>query len=449
MERVLVKTLWARMRAARGPVSRRKAIDNFCWLVGEKLVRLVLGAGVGVLVARHLGPDGFGELSYALALAGLLTVIAAGGVDLVLKRDLVRCPEATAEMLATAATLRFGLGLLAYGMLGVAVGGGWIAPGPGHLLLVVGCLAFQPLLILPDLWFQVRLDARRSVLLQLAALAAGSALRLMLVAQDATLIWFAWVMVGEMALGAALLTGGAWPQGFRLRFASGLRSRVAGLWREAWPLLLSGLSVTIYLRVDVIMLKYLVGEREVGLYAAATRISEIGYFVPMALAASLLPALVRAKAGEAGAYRAKIQAYFDLSAGLAYLCLLPLGLLAEPLVRVLYGADYGEAGRILAVHMWAMVFVFLGVARGQWLVNEGLQKFYLLTTLFGAGTNIALNFLLIPRWGGLGAAYATVVAYAVAGWVTTYFHPAARTTAAAQTRALLIPFRVWRYFKRS
>jgi O-antigen/teichoic acid export membrane protein len=90
----------------------------------------------------------------------------------------------------------------------------------------------------------------------------------------------------------------------------------------------------------------------------------------------------------------------------------------------------------------------LGVARGQWLVNERLQGFYLITTVAGAIANILLNLVAIPRWGGLGAAYATVVSYAIAGWLGSFFHPAVRESAGMQTRALLIPISGWRYLRR-
>jgi O-antigen/teichoic acid export membrane protein len=117
-------------------------------------------------------------------------------------------------------------------------------------------------------------------------------------------------------------------------------------------------------------------------------------------------------------------------------------------VRVLYGRPFADAGPILAVHIWSSVFVFLGVARGQWLVNEKLQHFYLASTMVGAVANVGLNLVLIPRAGGLGAAVATVVSYALAAWLCSYFHPAVRPTAAMQTRALLVPFRLPQLFRR-
>jgi O-antigen/teichoic acid export membrane protein len=210
----------------------------------------------------------------------------------------------------------------------------------------------------------------------------------------------------------------------------------------------ANLAVIVYLRIDEVMLRYLASPAEVGIYAAAVKLSELWYFLPSALAASVLPALLRARERDAAAYAARQQQYYDLSVGLAYLLSVPVALVAPWLVRLIYGPAFTASGPILAVHIWASVFVFLGVARGQWLVNEGLQKFYLAATLAGAAANILLNLVLIPHWGGLGAAWATVVSYALSGWLTSFCHPMVRTTGIAQTRALAIPFRFGSYLRR-
>jgi O-antigen/teichoic acid export membrane protein len=156
---------------------------------------------------------------------------------------------------------------------------------------------------------------------------------------------------------------------------------------------------------------------------------------------------MRARAANPVEYARRQQQYYDVSAAVAYTLSVPIALAAPLIVRLAYGMPFAAAGPILTVHIWSSIFVFLGVARGQWLVNEGLQKFYLASTVVGAVVNILLNLVLIPSYGGLGAAYATVVSYALAAWIASYFHPAVRTTAGMQTRALLIPFRVWSYFR--
>jgi O-antigen/teichoic acid export membrane protein len=221
------------------------------------------------------------------------------------------------------------------------------------------------------------------------------------------------------------------------------------LLRQAWPLMFTSLAIIVYMKIDEVMLRHLAGPAAVGIYAAAAKLSEVWYFLPTALGSSLLPALLRARAADAAGYEQRLQQYYDLSAAAAYALSIPVALAAPWIVRLAYGAEFAAAGPILAVHIWSSIFVFLGVARGQWLVNEGLQKFYLGATAAGAVANILLNLVFIPRWGGLGAAIATVVSYALAAWLASYFHPEVRATAAMQTRALLIPFLGWRYLRRA
>jgi O-antigen/teichoic acid export membrane protein len=199
------------------------------------------------------------------------------------------------------------------------------------------------------------------------------------------------------------------------------------------------------MRIDILMLRWMAGEAASGQYAAAVRLSELGYFIPLIAAASVQPLLVRAHQGDAGSYLRALQKYFDLSTLAAYVLALPTALLAPWIIRLAYGVQYAEAGAILAVHAWAVVFVFLGVARSQFLINAGFTRFSLVATVAGAAMNVSLNLLLIPRWSGMGAALATVISYAVSAWLTSFFSPKVRHIGWMQTKAMLAPFTAWRY----
>jgi len=424
------------------------AVQNFGWLAAEKAARLVFGVGVGFWVARHLGPARLGTLGYCTALVALLGFVPALGLDAVVKRDLLRMPEKTAELLASSFLLRLAAGAAAYAVVWLALLNGWGLQGEEpRLLAILGLQLFQPALLVPDLWLQAHLRARLSVTVQLGALIGCSALRIGLILTDGSLAAFAWIFVIEMALTAAGIFKFARRAGLRAPRAAARLATMGRLAVEAWPLMFASLAIIVYMKIDEVMLRHLAGPAAVGIYAAAARLSEVWYFLPAAMAASLLPALLRARERDPAVYGARLQQYFDLSAGAAYALSIPIALAAPWIVHVAYGEAFAAAGPILAVHIWSSIFVFLGVARGQWLVNEKLQRFYLVTVLAGAVMNVVLNLYLIPRWGGLGAAYATVASYALAAWVASYLHPAVRATATMQTRALLIPFRAWRYLR--
>jgi PST family polysaccharide transporter len=428
----------------------RQAAANLGWLVAERGVRLVLSLAVGILVVRHLGPVRMGALSYCLALVMLLGCVPALGLDAPLKRDVLRFPGRTVELIASALLLRLGAAALAYaGIVAAVLTRTGLEGEEPRLLAVTGLLLFQPALWVSELWMQAQLQARRVVAVQLGALAAASAGRVGLILTDAGVTAFAWVLAFEMALGAAGMFFAARRAGLRIEFGAARRATMRRLLDEAWPLLFASLAIGIYMKIDEVMLRHLAGTAAVGIYAAAVRLSEVWYFLPVALASSLLPALIRARENSAAEYTRRLQQYYDLSAAAGYGLAVPMALAAPWLVRLAYGEAFAAAGPILAVHIWSGIFVFIGVARGQWLVNEGLTRFYLAATAAGAAANVALNLVFIPRWGGLGAAYATVASYALAAWLASYFHPAVRATAVMQTRALLIPLRGWRYLRRS
>jgi O-antigen/teichoic acid export membrane protein len=428
----------------------RAAAKNLGWLAADWGLRLVFSVLVGLWVARFLGPARLGTLSYSIALTALIGVVPAFGLDTLIKREILRSPADTAGLLASAFVLRLGAGVVSYAALGLAATcTSWGAGEESRLLGVLGLVLFQPALFLPNLWLQAQLRAKWILVVQVSALGVASAGRLWLIFHQGSLPAFAWVVVGEMILSTAGFFFAARWAGLRFPLTAARRATIRRLISEAWPLMFASLAIVVYFRIDEVMLRHLAGSAAVGIYAAAARASEMWYFIPTALASSLLPALVRARAGDAEGYQAKLQAYYDVSAAAAYALSLPIALAAPWLVRLAYGAAFAPAGPILSIHIWSSVFVFLGAARGQWLINEGLQRFYLVATGCGAVANVLLNFVLIPRWGGPGAAYATVVSYALATWIASYFHPAVRPTAAMQTRALLIPFRALRHLRRA
>ena len=422
---------------------------NFGWLAADKLMRMGIGVLVGFWMARYLGPADFGALNYAFAAVALFLPVAGAGLDALVRRILLVEPARADACLYWARRLRSAAAGLCYALILAWALLGRLDARDRTLMLIAGLSLFQPAGMVADLWLQAHLHARASVLAQWVALAVGAAWRIILILSGAGLVMFAWVAVAEMALVALGVELAARRLG-QPRLARGInRVPPYELLREALPLLLSGLAVALYLRIDVVMLRSLAGVEAAGIYAAAVRISELWYFVPLALASSLLPEILRSRADGPAAYARKLQQFYDLNAAVALTAAALTALIAGQIVAWAYGPAFAAAAAVLRWHAWAAVFVFLGVVRGQFLVNENLGWFYFGATGTGAMLNIALNFWLIPLNGPLGAAQATLISYAVASWLSSWFSPAVRATAVMQSRALLIPFRAWRYLRRS
>jgi PST family polysaccharide transporter len=174
------------------------------------------------------------------------------------------------------------------------------------------------------------------------------------------------------------------------------------------------MAIMVYMRLDAVMLKTMKGDFAVGLYSAATKVSEVWYFIPVAIVSSVQPAIMRVK-DNPKLFDDRIRKLFSLMALSACVIGTAVALASHLVIRLLYSSAYLGAAPVLAVHVWASVFVFLGAAQSPWDLSKNLLRLALYRTLAGAVINVALNLYLIPRYSAMGAAIATVISYAVSG----------------------------------
>ena len=417
-------------------------LGNSTWLLADKALRMGVGLVVGVWLARYLGPERFGRFNYAIAFVALFSPIAIFGLDGIVVRELVRRPECKQEILGSAFAIRIAGSFLAFALALAAIL--IVREGDRQSQWLVGIIAagmiFQAFDI-ADLWFQSQVRSRYSVLAKNGAFLVLTAVKIWLILSEAGLVAFAWVATAELALGALglsiafSLTGNRW---LELRPSW---QGVSALLRESWPLLLSGLAAMLYLRIDQVLLAQMAGEREVGLYAAAARLSEMWYLIPPVMVSSVTPFLTEARAESAEVYYRRLLQLFTILARVAYMVAIPVTLLAAPLVSLIYGDAYRQAGVVLAVHIWTILFVFLGAGAVPWIINERLTRLALLQTGLGAATNIALNLYLIPRHGAIGAALAALCSQCVSAWLANGILADGRKLFRLQARAMLLALR--------
>jgi O-antigen/teichoic acid export membrane protein len=162
----------------------------------------------------------------------------------------------------------------------------------------------------------------------------------------------------------------------------------------------------------------------------------------LAVSTAGFPALMEARKEGLAAYHRRLRRMTELMVVISFSVVIPISLLAGPLVRLVYGPAYALAGPILRVHVWSGVFVAFGVVFGRWLTAEGRTRFYALMTVAGALLNILLNLVLIPRLGGMGAAWATLAAYAFIGTAMPLVQRESRFLFRQQWQAVLaVPLR--------
>jgi O-antigen/teichoic acid export membrane protein len=404
--------------------------------MAERVTRIFVSLFVGILVARYLGPERFGLLNYALSLVALLSAFATLGLEDILIRDFVENPSSNEALLGTSFALRTLGSVLLIGLVYVVSTMTHSETETKILVLVVAAGSlFLPMSVI-GAYFQSQVQARFVSYAQFISLALSSLARLLFILFQASLIWFCFAVVLENAfLGIGLL----W---FFCNRSSPLlpwrfnRDIAERLLRDSWPLILSSMAIMIYMRIDQVMIKALLSDEVVGHYAAAVRFSEAFYFIPVTVCASLFPAIIHARKGGKEAYYRRLQSLYDLMVILALVIAVPATFFADPIILSLLGPAYGSAAGVLKIHIWASVFVFLGVASGKWLLAENLQQYSLYRTCAGAFANVVLNLLLIPKGGAKGAAVATVISYSIAAYFSLAFFRKTRKAFWISTKAL-------------
>jgi len=399
-----------------------KILDNIGWLFFDKILRMGVGLIVGVWVARYLGPEQFGLLNFASAFVGMFGAIAGLGLQGVVVRDLVREPSSKEEILGSAAALQLVGGFVAYGLVLATIF--WLRPDDALAKTIVAILGSMMLFKASEVavcWFESQVLSKFTVWVQNGIFLIFAFVKVLLILKGAPLVAFAWVTMAEgggVAMMMLIVLGVRGPRASQLRMKV---ARVKMLFVDSWPLLLSGMAVMIYMRIDQVMLGQMVSDESVGIYSAAVRISEIWYFIPMTIVASVFPSIIEAKVRSESQYYQRLQRLYDIMVLLSVSIALPMTFLSTAIVLQLFGKAYIESGTILAILIWASVFVFLGVASGKWFLTENRQILSFQRAALGMIVNVILNLLLIPKFGAVGAAIATVVSYAMAAFFSDLF----------------------------
>jgi PST family polysaccharide transporter len=387
--------------------------SNAGWLVLERALRLGLGLLLGGWVARYLGPDQFGELAYVIAFCALFGAVANLGLDNIVVREIAEHPESAAGILGSVARMRLLAGIACWTLTMLTMA----AIGASLQGLILTSLVAATMLVQPtdtlDLWFQSQSQIRRTVLAKLCATLVSSALKIGLILLAAPLLYFGFVVLFEAIMIALALMLAyrrfAAPQAWH--FDAALAAR---LLKESWPFALSAISVMVYMRIDQVMLKHMLGNEALGLYAAALPLSQAWNFIPMTLSMSLAPLVARKRSQDHAQYLRQLVLIFRLFFWLGLVVSVMTAVSSGMLMTLLYGEGYREGASLLRVHVFTNVFIYLGVAHSLWVVNERRSDVRLWGTVVAGAFTVLANALLIPRVGTMGVVWVSVAAQFIA-----------------------------------
>lgn len=421
----------------------RVYLTNISWIMGERIATMGVTFFVTIILARYLGPEQFGILAYAMSLVALFGIAGHVGLSGLVVRELVKDPDNKNIILGTSFALK-GIGYLIGFIIVISLA---LATESFNsiefevLVIIALSLLFKPFDII-DFWFQSQLQAKYTAIARMLAIIVSSVLKLTFVFLSANLIFFAVANLIQTIISVVILILLFFLKSkINIKDWQFSKEKAVELFKQGWVVFLGSIFAVIYLKIDQLMLKWFVGAEEVGIYAVAASLSEAWYFVPVAIVASFFPKLIKLREENLVRYYHRLQQIFDFLFLLALVMAVVITIFAQTIILIAFGEAYADAAPILVVHIWSALFIFMRAAFSKWILIENVLMFSLITQGLGALTNVVLNWWLIPFYGGLGAAYATLISYAAASYIALLFHSKTRVIFILMTKSFFSPIR--------
>ncbi|MDD2303653.1 MAG: flippase [Prolixibacteraceae bacterium] len=416
-------------------LSNSDVINNIIWLFLDKAIRLGVGFFIGTWFARYLGVEQFGIYNYVIAFVSIFGTLASLGMNGIIVRDLVNTPKDRDKIISSILTVLLISGSLAYLINIVTV----------HvinkdliikvLISIYGLTLISKASDIIRFYFEAQIKSKYVVVVENIVFIVISSLKIMMILMHTTLIYFIWLAVFETFITSFGLIF------IYYKFISKSikwiidRKYIKRALKDSIPIFLSAVGISIYMRIDQVMLGQILGNESVGVYSAALRLSELWYLIPTIIISSAFPKILRSKSVDISKYNNQI---IKVLKSLNFISIIIIGitsLFSVQIILLVYGNEYLASANVLIIHIWTGLFVGLGIMGGNWYIANNLQKIVFYRTLIGAGLCVFLNLFLIPKYGPMGAAISTLISQAFSNYIFDAFSKKTRELFNIKTRS--------------
>lgn len=414
-----------------------RLLHNTTWMMINQIFQLAVSFFVGVATVRYLGPSNYGEITYIASYVSFFSSFTYLGLETVIINRLIFYKERDGEVIASATFLRFLAGLISVLSISVLV---YYMDHDPQLLKIAGIMSLRLLFSAfntVDYWYQYKLLSKKTAIVDMAAFAIASAYRIYILVSGKNIYWFAFYETLLYLLNMLFYI----PMFHRdcthpIRIS---RDICRDLLKACLPYLVAAVMLSLYSEIDRVMIKQMMNSTaEVGYYSAAVTICNLISFIPESLSLSARPVLMEMRQNNASSYNLRVTQVLALIIWFSMLYSVLITIFARWVIQMLYGADYAAAAPALMIMVWSSLFSHLTKIRDLWLLGENQSRLVTGFSFIGVVMNVALNALLIPRYGICGAAVATVVTQAVLAVAAPALFPGTRQFAIDVIHALML-----------
>lgn len=387
---------------------------NFFWLFAGNVGSRLFKAAIVIYAARKLGVDGYGVFSYAVGLAGFFVFIKNIGVDAVLTREVAKDPEKQHKYLSTAFWVEIILLVITFLLII------FIAPifsgvkGAAILLPFVAlALIFDDLRDLFIAFFRgkekMELEALVMAVANISLAAFGFIVLFFLPTPKSFAISTAAASLFGLIAAAFLIK--PFLKGILKNFTKNL---VAPILKSALPIAIGGFASVFLFNVDIVMLGWWKEANEIGFYSAAQKIVGMLAIFSGFISVATFPSLSRFAHSDSWQ---EIKKLVETSLKMIFIVALPLVaggfILRHSLIGFVFGASYLPAANAFAILLFSILAIHPLPIYSNILFAFDRQTKLVKYAIVVSVCNVALNFILIPKYGIEGASVATLFSFFV------------------------------------
>ena len=408
------------------PLLKHRFVHNTGWIITARIIQMALAFVISLITARYLGPSNFGILNYTQSFVVFFTPICTLGLNGIIVKEILDRPQSVGQTIGTMIGLRLLSSFFSMGCILVIVY--FINHNPLFVwvaFLQAFMLIFQSFDSI-NYWYQSKLFSKRTAFISLAGYTSMCLYRILMLVLHKDVTWFAFAVSLDFFVIALLLAFYYFKDGGqKFSFSWMLGKQMLG---KSYHFILSGLMVVIYGQMDKIMLGKLLNDTAVGYYSAALSLCNAWPFVLAALIDSARP-LIMAVHKQKNIYYKRLRQLYAIILWIGIAVSICITVAAPLIIKLAYGQAYLATVLPLQIITWYTSFSYLGVARNIWMVCENKQRYEKVLAGVGALTNLTFNFLLIPCWGIVGAAIATLLTQMITNFFVLFAFKATRENA--------------------
>lgn len=411
---------------------------NSGWLVFDSIAKNIFNFVSAIFLARYLGPNQYGLLSYSMGFTGMFTSLITLGLDNLSVREISgNSKEEINKILGSSFILKL-IGYLIMVLI-IIISTLFLKtnePESEKLIFFLTAGYLFHTIFAIDYFFQANLQSKKTVISNQIGLTVGFIFKIIAIYLKLPLIYFAVSFILESLLIALSM------------FFSYQKSNSVFNWKidkkimnfllmTSLPIIISGLINSFFRRFDQVLVQNILGSTENGYYSVSKKISESIYFIPAAISMSIFPTLVRISKDK----KKFDSIYMKMSSILFFISTtIVLFIIASSdfLIPALFGQEFRSAAFLLKISILAAPFVFLDSLNIRWLLINNKQKYYIVSSLFGLVTTILMNMVLLNKIGIAGAAVSYPISWFINSFLIYLIIPQTREGVVLQIKSILM-----------